>query len=111
MENNHPEKITRRNWSWTTYRVRQPNQVVDVVKALADYWPLTLPQIYYRLVAAGHIENTRSKYNDLSKLVRQMRLDDLLPWACIEDRTRYVTEKRGVEDKNSFIEEEVDNFL
>jgi hypothetical protein len=48
---------------------------MKVVKELKEYWPLTLRQIYYRLVAAGHLENTRSKYNDLSNLIKHMRLD------------------------------------
>ena len=84
---------------------------MKVVKELKEYWPLTLRQIYYRLVAAGHLENTRSKYNDLSNLIKHMRLDEWLPWEVLEDRVRRVSEKRGWEDHNEFMEAHVDDFL
>jgi hypothetical protein len=104
-------KTKRRKWSWTDHRVQQGNRVMKVVRELKDYWPLTLRQIYYRLVAAGHLENTRSKYNDLSNLIKHMRLDEWLPWEVLEDRVRRVSEKRGWEDHNEFMEAHVDDFL
>ena len=48
------------------------------MNALQDYQPLTVRQIFYQLVAAGKRENTRSKYNDLSKLITHMRVDGML---------------------------------
>lgn len=69
-------KTNRRRWAWTNYRRNQADLVLEVVFHLKDYWPLTLRQIYYRLVAAGYIPNTRSKYSDLSKLIKHMRLDE-----------------------------------
>jgi hypothetical protein len=105
------EKTNRRKWTWTDYREKQRNRIMETVDELRDYWPLTLRQIYYRLVAAGHIENTRSKYNDLSVLIKQMRLDDWLPWEVLEDRVRRVSDKRGFTDHVDFIEQEVDRFL
>jgi len=84
---------------------------MKVVRELKDYWPLTLRQIYYRLVAAGHLENTRSKYNDLSNLLKHMRLDDWLPWEVLEDRVRRVSEKRGWVDHNEFMDAHIDDFL
>ncbi|TSA06547.1 MAG: hypothetical protein D4R73_11140 [Deltaproteobacteria bacterium] len=103
--------IERRKWTWTEFRAKQGAQVFQIVKALQDYWPLTLRQIYYRLVAAGHIENTRSRYNDLSKLIKHMRLGDFLPWEVMEDRTRRLSDKRGFTDHGEFIAQETDNFL
>ena len=71
------EQSERRGITWTRYRRKQAEQIISVVNGLSNYWPLTLRQIYYRLVAAGIIANTRSKYNDLSKLTKQMRLDGM----------------------------------
>jgi uncharacterized protein YlbG (UPF0298 family) len=105
------EKTNRRKWAWTDYRENQGNRVMETVDELRDYWPLTLRQIYYRLVAAGHIENTRSRYNDLSVLIKQMRLDDRLPWEVLEDRARRVSDKRGWEDHTEFIAAHIDWFL
>ncbi len=105
------QKTNRRKWAWTDYREEQGNQVIVTVNELQEYWPLTLRQIYYRLVAGGHIENTRSKYNDLSVLIKQMRLDDWLSWKVLEDRVRRVSDKRGWGDHNEFIEAHIDEFL
>jgi hypothetical protein len=107
----HFEKTKRRKWSWTDMRLEQAEQVNDVVNDLKKYWPLTLRQIYYRLVAAGFRGNTRSQYTDLSKLVKHMRLDNYLSWKVLEDRGRRVSRKRGWEDYQEFSEEEVEHFL
>ncbi len=101
----------RRVITWTPKRRKQAEQITDVVNGLFSYWPLTLRQIYYRLVAAGFIANTRSKYNDLSKVIKQMRLDGMLPWSAMEDRVRRLSEKRGFEDADQFIRQDLDNFL
>ena len=47
------QKTDRRQWVWTDLQTKRGNQVIETVNALNDYWPLTLRQIYYRLVAAG----------------------------------------------------------
>ncbi len=66
---------------------KQAEQILEVTEELRSYFPLTLRQVYYRLVAAEVIKNNRSRYNDLSKVIKQMRLDKMLPWNVIEDRT------------------------
>jgi len=101
----------RRGIPWTPKRQKQAEQILSVVNGLAAYWPLTLRQVYYRLVAAGVIANTRSKYNDLSKVIKQMRLDAMLPWEAMEDRVRRVSTKRGFEDADTFIARELRWFL
>ena len=105
------QKSNRRQWTWTDLQTARGNQVIKAVNAIQDYWPLTLRQIYYRLVAAGHIKNTASSYNGLSQLIKFMRLDDLLPWEVLEDRGRRVTDKRGWGDHAEFMEQEIDGFL
>ena len=105
------EQSERRGITWTPKRQKQADRILSVVNGLADYWPLTLRQIYYRLVAADIIANTRSKYNDLSKVIKQMRLDALLPWETMEDRVRRVSTKRGDEDADTFVKRELRWFL
>lgn len=99
-----------RSISWTKNRKQQADNILDVVEDLHDYYPLTLRQVYYRLVAAQVIENTKSKYNDLSKVIKQMRLDKMLPWDVIEDRTRRVSGKRGYTDAGEYLREKVDSM-
>lgn len=49
---------------------------------------LTLRQLYYQMVARGFIENNQREYDKLGRLVNQGRLQGLVSWAAIEDRTR-----------------------
>jgi hypothetical protein len=101
----------RRKWSWTALQEERAGQVLNVAQDLRAYWPLTLRQVYYRLVAAQDIENSRSQYNMLSKVVKWMRIDDRLPWRALEDRSRRVSSKKGFESAEQFIEQEVGYFL
>ena len=99
-----------RSISWTENRKQQADKILEVVNDLNDYYPLTLRQVYYRLVAAQVIENKRSRYNDLSKVIKQMRLDKMLPWNVIEDRTRRVSVKRGYTDAGEYLKGKVDSM-
>jgi len=49
---------------------------------------LTVRQVYYRLVAAGIIKNTRSSYNSLDKCLVRARLRGDIPFNVFEDRSR-----------------------
>ena len=55
--------------------------------------PETNRQVHYQLVQAGLIENTDRKYDDLCDHIKQARLDGIIPFDAIEDRTRFL---RGV---------------
>ena len=59
---------------------------------LADYesdgYRLTLRQLYYQLVARGHIENSLKSYKCIGNLVSDARLAGLIDWDMIEDRGR-----------------------
>lgn len=86
-------------------------KVVEVTDNLCDYWPLTLRQIFYQLVAAGHIENNSNRYKALSVICSDMRKDGLLSWAVMEDRMRRVSGKRGWKNVEEFIASELNSFL
>jgi hypothetical protein len=49
---------------------------------------LTVRQVYYRLVAAGIIKNSRSSYNMLDKCLVKARLSGAIPFDAFEDRSR-----------------------
>ena len=101
----------KREWKWTPKQIERSGQVSYIVNELKEYQPLTLRQIYYQLVAKNLIKNTRSRYNMLSDLIKYMRLDGLLPWDVIEDRTRRVSGKRGFNDPEEFIKQKLSCFL
>jgi hypothetical protein len=66
----------------------------DIVNeyAAAGY-KMTVRQIYYRLVASGHIENTVRSYENVQGLLNNARLAGLIDWDAIEDRTREISER------------------
>lgn len=101
----------RRLWIWTNKQKAKLEKVKAVLASLRNYWPLTLRQVYYQLVAQGVIENKTSEYNMLSQLLKHARLDGSVSWDVIEDRLREARLHRGWEDKSHFIETEVDHFL
>lgn len=49
---------------------------------------LTVRQLYYQLVARGHIENTVKSYDNILVAVGNARMAGLIDWEGIEDRTR-----------------------
>ena len=72
--------------------------VVERVKVIvAEYagMRLTLRQIFYRLVAAQVIENTKSNYQMLSKILVDARKRRKIPYTAIEDRTRSMHKGHG----------------
>ena len=72
--------------------------IVERVKRLvAEYagMRLTLRQIFYRLVAAQVIENTKSNYQSLSKILVDARKKRKIPFTAIEDRTRSMHKGHG----------------
>ena len=87
------------------------DQVSAVLEDLAGYWPLTLRQVYYQLVAALVIENNLSSYKKLSRDLAKARLCGLVPWNAIEDRTRSTMFSDGWSDRDHFIEDELNGFL
>ena len=78
--------------------------VERVNQILASYTvPLTLRQVYYRLVAAGLIANTRSNYNQLSSQLVTARESGDIDDSRIVDRTRRI-EDVSFDSPQSFIE-------
>lgn len=64
---------------------------------ITDYgkqgYRLTIRQLYYQLVARGHIENTVRSYNNVVGMMTKARLAGLIDWDAIEDRTRDVIQR------------------
>lgn len=75
-------------------------------KILSEYsYPLTLRQIYYRLVANGMIPNRRSAYNSLSKWLVKARERGDIDDTKIEDRARSViTGVEGYDSPDEFVD-------
>ena len=60
----------------------------EAAAALSAVSPQTVRQLFYRLVTAGIIPNTRSAYQFTSRALVEARRTGKIPWAKIEDRLR-----------------------
>lgn len=83
----------------------------EVLDELRADWPLTVRQLYYQLVARGLIKNTNNDYRRLSHNMVLARLQDLVPWEAIEDRTRGLLSSAGWPDANAFRDEQLGGFM
>jgi len=65
--------------------------LVDEIAAryVAQGYKLTVRQLYYALVAGGHIPNNPKEYGHIKDAVKNGRMAGLIDWDAIEDRTRY----------------------
>lgn len=85
--------------------------VSEIIYGLKKYWPLTLRQIYYRLVAEGYIENNYREYSKLSALLVNARFAGIVPWGAIEDRARSIMYDHRWQSADEFIKWEKKFFL
>lgn len=82
--------------------------MIDVMNEICtDYmgqgFVLTVRQLYYQLVARGHIENTERSYKRTTGLVNDARLAGLMDWDAIEDRTRAFIKRSRWETPNEIL--------
>ena len=93
--------------TWTYQRtVELANQIVSQYDT-----PLTIRQIYYRLVANHGLPNTRSSYNGMDqKLTRAREVGDI-DYTRIEDRHRQVLETNGFYEDSEDFYNSLKNYL
>jgi hypothetical protein len=84
-------------WDRNSLGVRVVARVSEILDRLADYWPVTLRQIHYQLVAANTPDyaNTKSKYKMLSGWLYEARTAGRIPWKAMTDRARPFTDLSG----------------
>jgi hypothetical protein len=83
------------------------DKAINVIFEMAEFWPLTVRQVFYQLVAGLIIENSQNRYQSVSRLVTKLRRLGILSWECIQDRTRRLTDKRGFEDAGTFLRQQL----
>ncbi len=101
----------RRRGAWTPAKRAYLRPILAIIEELESWWPLTLRQVYYRLVAGQVIENRDCAYKKLSRVLTHARLDGLVPWDSIEDRGRRCLESSGWLDAASFVDDERSQLL
>jgi hypothetical protein len=62
--------------------------IQTAAEILGQHHPMTVRQVFYRLVSRQVIENTRGSYQAVSKALVVARQEGWIPWEWIEDRLR-----------------------
>ena len=77
------------SWKPALPAARTVLKVIEICEEYAaDGHSMTLRQVYYQMVARGHIPNNQRSYKNLGNLISRARLAGLLDWDHIVDRTR-----------------------
>lgn len=70
-------------------RQKKTQRIINEARQiLLEYNPMTVRQVYYRLVAAHIIANTRTQYKAVCRALVAARQEGAIPWHFIEDRLR-----------------------
>lgn len=113
----------RAPWKWTAQNVKRRDDVLSVFNELLDYWPLTERQSFYRLLSSRAVAGDHWRqfgdpdrprvdvYGALGRLLKWMRIDEVLPWEAIIDETRILTQKVGYANAEAFIWSELNAML
>ena len=80
------------------------NQVKDILTQYTEHWPLTIRQIFYRLVGAYMYEKTEKGYSRLCEYMARARRSEIIPWETIRDDGTTRVDSKGFTDMNSFVE-------
>lgn len=79
---------------YRTFRFRAETlRLIDTINSVIEEYvgqgfKLTVRQLYYQLVARGYIPNNEKSYKQITGVINDARLDGLMAWDMIEDRTR-----------------------
>jgi len=70
----------------TLHTITIANGIIE--EYIAQGFDLTLRQLYYQMVARGHIENSLKSYKNFGNIIDDARMTGLIDWLHIVDRTR-----------------------
>lgn len=82
--------------------VLKANEIIQ--EYLDQGFSLTLRQLYYQFVARGLIPNRQSEYKRLGDTINEARLQGLVDWDAIEDRTRELRSLSHWENPRSILD-------
>lgn len=94
----------------------QSLQVIELVNSVIEEYQdmgydLTLRQLYYQLVARGHIENSDRSYKRVGELINNARLTGLIDWHAITDRTRNMRSRSHWDSPGQIIRSAINQYF
>jgi hypothetical protein len=85
-------------WKVTQHFIEQALAILE-----AEH-PMTVRQLFYRLVSAGTIANNRGEYQRVSRLMTKARRDDRCPFRWLVDRSRPTYQPNVFENPRGYAE-------
>ena len=94
--------------------------ILEVLRDLREYLPVSLRAIHYRLLVKTFCRNSKTdtpykndlaSYKDLSDVATRLRIEKRIPWDSICDETRPVTRWGCWRNAAAFIAEKSEQFL
>ena len=84
------------------------NRIISEYQAAG--FQLTLRQLYYQLVARGHMANKQREYKRLGSIIADARLAGMVSWEAIEDRTRNVRGNQHWDSPEQIVREAINSY-
>src|SRR5688572_7584286 len=76
------------NSNGCTFRSKNRGLATAAREILEAEKPMTLRQLYYRLISAGHLHNAQAEYKRLGTVMTRLREDGAVPRTWLVDHTR-----------------------
>lgn len=116
LELNQTTASNRKEWSWTPRNEARAADIKAVTDSMQPYWPLTVRQLYYRLISTDKVQASHwywkneqvDIYKALGRTMKWMRIENIVPMQCIKDTHRILTIKQGWDDMDDFISRKLD---
>ncbi len=88
--------------------IQKANDIIDEYRGQG--FTMTLRQIYYQLVVKGLIPNRMSEYKKLGATINVARLNGLIDWDAIVDRTRHLRGNTHWDSPDQIVQGCVDSY-
>jgi len=123
IELSEKERANRKPWRWTALNESRAADLSFIFDELRKWWPLTERQVYYRLISSDRSRADHWRqfgnpekpfcdyYQTVCRLLKWMRIEERLPWRAITDEHRTTTPKLGFQNREEFIQNELDILL
>ena len=85
----------------TLHRIAQATEIIDEYQAQG--FTLTVRQIYYQFITRNWIPNEKRSYKLIANALEKGRMNGLIDWKAIEDRTRFLRGNNNWADPPAFL--------
>lgn len=85
----------------TLHRITQATEIIDEYQSQG--FTLTVRQIYYQFITRNWIANEKRSYKLIANALEKGRMNGLIDWQAIEDRTRFLRGHNNWENPPAFL--------